>query len=81
VKQVIFKYQSFHLGVGKTSIISQYVDRKTSLSLPTLGACKASKKISYTDEKENIDFTIWDTVGMEKYRSLSQMYYNGKNFN
>ena len=63
-------------GVGKTSIISQFVSKifkpKSSTSL---SAQFTSKVIDFPDYRKSIRFDIWDTVGQEKYRSLTKIFY------
>ena len=63
-------------GVGKTSIISQFVSKifrpKSSTSL---SAQFTSKVIDFPSYKKSIRFDIWDTVGQEKYRSLTRIFY------
>ncbi len=61
-------------GVGKTSIISQYINGVASPhSTPTIGASFVNKKIKVSDESYSVD--IWDTAGQEVYRSLAPTYY------
>ena len=54
-------------GVGKTSIITRY---KTNIfkgnSMSTQGANFISKKVYMEEEKETIEFEIWDTAGTRK---------------
>ena len=60
--------------VGKTCIATRYV-RGTFLqsTISTVGASYLTK--SFTLEKDQFDFNIWDTAGQELYRSLTPMYY------
>ena len=60
-------------GVGKTSIISRYVNDQFDSN------CSTSVTTSYVGkiiEKNNrkIKLNIWDTVGQEKFRSISQLF-------
>ena len=63
-------------GVGKTSIINQFISKifkpKNSTSL---SAQFTSKVIDFPSYKKSIRFDIWDTVGQEKYRSLTRIFY------
>ena len=63
-------------GVGKTSIINQFISKifkpKNSTSL---SAQFTSKVIDFPDYRKSIRFDIWDTVGQEKYRSLTKIFY------
>ena len=62
--------------VGKTSIISRYVnDTFETNSLTTTGASYAYKTIYLKQYNKSIKFEIWDTAGQEKYRSLTKIFY------
>ena len=61
-------------GVGKTSIVSQYVSGKCSDSVkPTIGAAFVTKELTIGGQQ--IELLIWDTAGQEVYRGLAPMYY------
>mgnify|MGYP002626867496 CR=1 FL=1 len=61
--------------VGKTSILSRYVNNKFSdVIMSTTGATFASKKID-VDPEHKIKFQIWDTAGQERFRSLAKIFY------
>ena len=63
-------------GVGKTSILEQYVNRIfTGKYKVTIGADFLTKDLTINEEK--IMLQIWDTAGQEKYRGLSLAYYRG----
>ena len=63
-------------GVGKTSIISQFITHKFDPHRETsLNAQFVSKTMDFTDIGQSIKFDIWDTVGQEKYRSLAKIFY------
>ena len=64
-------------GVGKTSIISRYINNKFSETLETTtGASYVSKNMTFEEYKnKTIRFEIWDTAGQEKYRSMTQIFY------
>ena len=62
-------------GVGKTSIISQFISKKFNPKCSTsVSAQFTSKTIDFQDAKKSIRFDIWDTVGQEKYRSITRDY-------
>ena len=63
-------------GVGKTSIISRFInDSFTPNHLSTLTAAYYSKTLSFDNEKKTIKYNIWDTAGQEKYRSMNKINY------
>ena len=63
-------------GVGKTSIINQFITKRFNPKCNTsVSAQFASKTIDFPDLKKSIKFDIWDTVGQEKYRSLTKIFY------
>ena len=59
--------------VGKTSIISQYLNRYKGMEKTTVGASYSSKieKIG----NNTISFEIWDTAGQERFRSVNTLFY------
>ncbi|KAL5021208.1 hypothetical protein ScPMuIL_000363 [Solemya velum] len=62
------------LGVGKTSIFfhakgDPFVDKKE----PSLRIESCSKVVSVNGEK--VTLTLWDTVGVERFRTLTRNYY------
>ena len=79
-------------GVGKTSILNQYLrgtfDQET---LTTTGVCFNSKTLSYPEINESckidvkiylkyfINIQLWDTAGQERYKSITKIYYQKSN--
>ena len=62
--------------VGKTSIISRFVDDSFDPNcITSLGASFISKEIYIAEFKKKIKFDIWDTAGQEKYRTLARIFY------
>ena len=60
--------------VGKTCIIKRYIHNKyTDYNRNTIMKEKFTKIISVN--KKKIQLEIWDTVGSEKYRSVTKMFY------
>ena len=76
----IFKVVLFgEAGVGKTSIISQFIDSSFQEDLQSSsGGTFSSKSFSYGDGKI-LKFKIWDTAGQERYRALTKMFYKDAN--
>ena len=64
-------------GVGKTSIISRFINDTFEEGLvTTTGASYAGKDMVFKDfNNQVVKFEIWDTAGQEKYRSLTQIFY------
>ena len=61
--------------VGKTSIISRYVDDVFSGNLMTSTTMSYVQKY-ITINNQKIRLSIWDTVGQERFRSLSKLFFN-----
>ena len=63
-------------GVGKTSIISRYINNTfKSQLMSTPGANFVTKNVIMEDDNQSIKFEIWDTAGQERYRSLAKVFY------
>ena len=64
-------------GVGKTSIISRFINDTFDEGLvTTTGASYVGKDMVFKDyNNQVIKFEIWDTAGQEKYRSLTKIFY------
>jgi small GTP-binding protein len=57
--------------VGKTCLITRYVEDKFGETQPTIGALHRMKHVN------GIDLDIWDTAGQERFKSMIPMYYKG----
>ena len=78
-------------GVGKTSLMNQYVNKRFSsqykvkiflgrgsnLDQATIGADFLTKEVLVDDRM--VTLQIWDTAGQERYNSLASLYYRGSN--
>ena len=61
--------------VGKTSIITRFVENKFKQDvMSSLSANFISKKVEI-GKNQFIKFDIWDTAGQEKYRALTKIFY------
>ena len=60
-------------GVGKTSIISRYLEQYQEKTESTLGAYFSNKIVNI--DGYQINFEIWDTAGQEQYRSITSLFY------
>ena len=60
-------------GVGKTNLINVFIGSKFALNtLSTMTCYSYEGKYKYKNEFYN--YTIWDTAGQEKYRSLNKIF-------
>ncbi|BAU14815.1 Ras family small GTPase [Leptolyngbya sp. NIES-3755] len=59
-------------GVGKTSLIRQFVDRQFSDQYLSTVGVKISKKMV-----ETVQLLIWDIEGQTKFKSISSSYLQG----
>ena len=66
-------------GVGKTSIISQFVDQEFQEDLQISTGSTYSSKTLLAGNDKLLKFEIWDTAGQERYRSLTKLFYKDSN--
>ena len=63
-------------GVGKTTLLQQYVHAKANANTkPTIGADFSKKEIQV--DGQVVSLQIWDTAGQEKFQSLGFAFYRG----
>ena len=63
-------------GVGKTSLMNQFVNNKFSTQYKaTIGADFLTKEITIDDK--SVTLQIWDTAGQERFQSLGVAFYRG----
>ena len=63
-------------GVGKTSLMNQYVQKKfDNRYKATIGAEFLSKEIQI--DGQDVKVQIWDTAGQERFQSLGSAFYRG----
>ncbi|KAF8567099.1 hypothetical protein P879_06941 [Paragonimus westermani] len=63
-------------GVGKTSLMNQYVTRKFSNQYKaTIGADFLTKETTVDDRV--VTLQLWDTAGQERFQSLGVAFYRG----
>ncbi|PAV88557.1 hypothetical protein WR25_21846 [Diploscapter pachys] len=74
-----FRFKVILLGqgaVGKSSLLLRYVENKFSLRhISTIQASFQSKTIEV--DGRQVELSIWDTAGQEKYHALGPIYYRG----
>jgi small GTP-binding protein len=64
-------------GVGKTSMLYQYVFKKFDQNTrPTIG-CDFSTKLKSTIDGKTIRLQLWDIAGQERFNAVSKMYIRG----
>lgn len=64
-------------GVGKTSMLSQYIYQKFDEALqPTIG-CDFSTKLKSSVNGKKVRLQLWDIAGQERFSSVSKMYVRG----
>ena len=61
-------------GVGKTSLMNQYVNKKFNAQYKaTIGADFLTKEVTVDDRL--VTMQIWDTAGQERFQSLGVAFY------
>ena len=64
-------------GVGKTSILTRYVEDRFSTTFSTtvgVDFCQKKVKYDYEGRQLNVQLQLWDTAGQERFRSLIPSY-------
>lgn len=63
-------------GVGKTSLLLRYVERKFTMNTKsTIGANFLTKEVEVDDKVATCQ--IWDTAGQERFQGLGTAFYRG----
>ncbi|KAL6993079.1 hypothetical protein U1Q18_011198 [Sarracenia purpurea var. burkii] len=63
-------------GVGKTSLMNQYVYKRFSLRYKaTIGADFVTKELEI--DGKPVTLQVWDTAGQERFQSLGAAFYRG----
>jgi Ras-related protein Rab-11A len=64
--------------VGKTNIVSRFVQNQFSQDTKSTIAVEFSNKVVLVDNgTREVTAQIWDTSGQERYRSIASSYYRG----
>ena len=66
-------------GVGKTSIIRQYIQRIFDDHIVSTNDAENICKTISLDNETQIRFDIWDTAGKEVYRPLAKIFFDDAN--
>ena len=64
-----------NVSVGKTCIIGRYINNSFSDAYKSTIQAEQSTKIINEDDDTSLKLIIWDTVGQEKFRSITRQYY------
>eukprot|EP00501_MAST-03F_sp_TOSAG23-6_P000812 GSMAST32.ASY1.ANO1.842.1 assembled CDS len=79
-KKFVFKGKLVVVGdiaVGKTSIVSRFIDNKFEKDQrSSIGVAYSTKTIT-VDQKKTVKLDLWDTAGQERFRSISSLFYRG----
>ena len=67
------------VSVGKTNLLTQYVDKKFSENNISTVGIEFKNKIIELENGRKIRLQIWDTSGQEKFMSLTKNYFRGCN--
>ena len=62
-------------GVGKTCIVGRYINNSFSNAYKSTIQAELNSKVINEDNDTSIRLKIWDTIGQEKYRSITRQYY------
>lgn len=78
IDRVVYRFKVILLGdiaVGKTSILSRFVDDKFTSEYKCNVGVEFKVKSLYLDESTGADLQIWDTCGEERFRTITRQYY------
>ena len=62
-------------GVGKSSLLSRYMDEEFVPNQPCTVNADYKIKAMLIDEFSSVQMTIWDTCGQERYRAITRGYF------
>ena len=62
-------------GVGKTSLITQFIDNFFDEELQASTGASFSAKTLIFDNGKSVKIQLWDTAGQERYRSLTKIFF------
>ena len=64
-------------GVGKTSILTKFALNKFDENCASTKAHDKFETVVHTNNDEPVFLEVWDTVGQERYKSLTRQYFRG----
>ena len=76
--RVVYRFKVILLGdiaVGKTSILSRFVEENFSSEYKCNVGVEFKVKSLFIDEQTGADLQIWDTCGEERFRTVTRQYY------
>lgn len=76
----IIEYKVIIIGssaVGKTSILSRYIDKQFSRDHKSTLGCISKVKTIDLNSQTAIKMNLWDTSGDERYKSVMKSFYQG----
>lgn len=74
VKKVVI---AGHFGVGKTSLVRQFVHQKFSDQYLTTIGVKIDKKVVQLDDKASVKLMLWDIAGESSSTKIPTQYLTG----
>lgn len=63
------------ISVGKTAILERYISNKFNDAYQCTMKCEFKTKFTNINDSAQAKLEIWDTVGDEKFRSITKQYY------
>ena len=82
--RAFYRFKTILLGniaVGKTSILSRFVDNKYKTDYVCSVGVEFKVKSIFIDDNTAADLQIWDTCGQEKFKTITRQYYRDTNGN
>lgn len=83
-ERTMFRFKTILLGniaVGKTSILSRFVDSKYRADYICSVGVEFKVKSLFINDTTAADLQIWDTCGQEKFKTITRQYYRDTNGN
>jgi small GTP-binding protein len=78
MERIVYRFKVILLGdiaVGKSSILSRFVEDKYTNEYRCNVGVEFKVKSLFLDDKRGADLQIWDTVGEERFRTITRQYY------
>jgi GTPase SAR1 family protein len=78
MERIVYRFKVILLGdiaVGKSSILSRFVEDKYTNEYRCNVGVEFKVKSLFLDTRRGADLQIWDTVGEERFRTITRQYY------